>query len=129
MLGPLRKETQVELSKTDAISLRIIPIPIRDSGDLKDTPGALLIGPEGKVNLKRGVINSWRHLHCNLQEAQKIGLKDRELISIKVNGLGAVTFHNVKVRVEKNSRLCLHLDTDEGNAANIRERGKSEIIL
>lgn len=128
VLGPLRKETQVELSKTDAISLRMLPIPIRDSGDLKGTPGALLVGPKGKINLQRGVINSWRHLHCNPQEAQKIGLKNGDLISMKVNGLGAVTFHNVKVRVEKNSRLCLHLDTDEGNAANIREKGKGEII-
>lgn len=128
VLGPLRKETQVELSKTDAVYLRVLPIPIRDSGDLENTPGALLVGPKGKVNLQRGVINSWRHLHCNPQEAQKIGLKDRDLISMKVNGLGAVTFHNVKVRVEEDSLLCLHLDTDEGNAANIKERGKGEIV-
>ena len=128
VVGPIQKETQVELSKTDAVALRIAA-PIRDSGNLEGTPGAVLIGPQGKMKLKKGVINNWRHLHCNFKEAQKMGLKDKALISIKVNGLGAVTFHNVRVRLGKRSRPCLHLDTDEGNAADIKARGKGKIIL
>jgi len=128
VLGPNRKKTQIEISKTDAILLGIRSL-IRDSADLKGTPGAVLTGPRGEIKLKQGVINSWRHIHCNLQEAKGLGLKDGALISVRVNGLCAVTFHNVKVRVEKKSRLCLHLDTDEGNAANIQAEGSGEIII
>ncbi|PIS17356.1 MAG: propanediol utilization protein [Candidatus Nealsonbacteria bacterium CG09_land_8_20_14_0_10_42_14] len=127
VVGPIRKETQIELSKTDAILLGMNP-PIRDSEDLKGTPGAILIGPKGKIRLKQGIINAWRHIHCNFKEAKKFGLKNKTLISVKVNGLGSITFHNVKVRVEKKSRLCLHLDTDEGNAANIVKKGKGIIL-
>jgi len=128
VIGPVRKETQIELSKTDAILLGINP-PIRGSGDLKGTPSAVLIGSKAKIKLKQGVINNWRHIHCNFKEAKKIGLKDKMLVSIRVNGLCALTFHNVKVRVKKRSRLCLHLDTDEGNAANIKTKGSGEILL
>jgi len=127
VVGPIRKETQIELSKTDAILLGMNS-PIRDSEDLKGTPGAILIGPKGKIRLKQGIINAWRHIHCNFKEAKKFGLKNKTLISVKVNGLGSITFHNVKVRVEKKSRLCLHLDTDEGNAANIVKKGKGIIL-
>ncbi len=128
VLGPLRKKTQIELSKTDAILLGINP-PVRDSDDLKDTPSVILIGPKGKIKPKQGgVINNWRHLHCNFKEAEKFGLKDKKLVSVKINGLCALTFHNVKVRVGKKTRLCLHLDTDEGNAANIKIKGRGEII-
>jgi len=128
VIGPVREETQIELSKTDAILLGINP-PIRESGDIKGTPGATLIGPKGRIKIKQGVINNWRHIHCNLKEAKAFGLKDKMLVSIKVNGLCSVTFHNVKVRVEKKSRFCLHLDTDEGNAANIKTKGEGEIII
>jgi len=128
VIGPIRKETQIELSKTDAILLGINP-PIRDSDDLKGTPGATLIGPKGKIKLRQGVINAWRHIHCNFKEAKEFGLKDKILVSVKVNGIGSITFHNVKVRVEKRSWPCLHLDTDEGNAANIQAKGSGEIII
>jgi len=127
VIGPVRKETQVELSKTDAILLGIKP-PVRESGNLKGTPGVTLIGPQGRIKIKQGVINNWRHIHCNLKKAKELGLKDKMLVSIKVNGLCAVTFHNIKVRVKKKSFLSLHLDTDEGNAANIQTRGEGEII-
>ncbi len=125
---PLRKETQIELSKTDAIILGINP-PVRESGDLSQTPGVTLTGPIGKIKLEKGVINAWRHIHCNPKEAKRLGLKENKLISVRVGGICAVTFHNVKVRVEKNSRLCIHLDTDEGNAANILSKGTGEIII
>lgn len=127
VVGPIRDQTQVELAKTDAILLGMNP-PIRDSGDLEGTPGAALIGPKGRIKLRCGVINVWRHIHCNFEEAKKLDLKDKMLVSVKVNGLGSITFHNVRVRVEKESRLCLHLDTDEGNAANIIKKGEGMII-
>jgi propanediol utilization protein len=127
ILGPVRKETQVELSKTDAILLGIKP-PVRDSGDLKGTPGAVLVGPKGKIKIRRGVINNWRHIHADFKKAEKLGLKDKMSVSVEVNGLCGVTFHNVKVRLGKKSRFCLHLDTDEGNAANIQGKGEGEIV-
>lgn len=127
VIGPVRKKTQVELSKTDAISLGIT-VPVRISGDIKGSPGLTLIGPKRKIILKEGVINNWRHIHCSLKQAEKFGLKNKESVSVNVNGLCAVTFHNVKVHVEEKSRICFHLDTDEGNAANIKTKGKGEII-
>jgi len=127
IVGPVRKKTQIELSKTDAILLGINP-PIRDSDDLRGTPGATLTGPKGEIKLNQGVINAWRHIHCNPREAEKFGLKNRTLVSVKVSGIGSITFHNVRVRMKKKSRLCLHLDTDEGNAANISKKGKGMIL-
>ena len=127
IVGPLRRETLIELSQTDAFVLGLKP-PIREMDDLKGTPGAVLIGPKGEIKIKRGIINNWRHIHCNFKEAKEFGLKDKILVSVKVNGIGSITFHNVKVRVEKRSRLCLHLDTDEGNAANITKKGEGIIL-
>ncbi len=128
VIGPVRKKTQIEISKTDAILLGTKSL-IRDSGNLEGTPGAVLTGPKGEIKLKQGVVNSWRHIHCSLQEAEKLGLKDKMLVSVRVNGLCALTFHNIKVRVQEKSRLCLHLDTDEGNAANIQIKGSGIIII
>ncbi len=125
---PLRKETQVELSKTDAILLGINP-PVRESGDLLGTPGAILTGSVGKIKIAKGLINAWRHIHCDPKEAKKLGLKEKTLVSVGVGGTCAITFHNVKVRIEKRSRFCMHLDTDEGNAANIQAKGVGEIII
>lgn len=127
IVGPLRKETQIELAETDAILLRV-NAPIRKSGDLKGTPGAILIGPKKKIKIKQGVINTWRHIHCNPGEAKELGLKDGMLVSVKTRGRGSVTFHNVIVQISKNSWLCMHLDTDEGNAARITKRGEGMIV-
>ena len=127
VLGPVRKKTQIEISKTDAILLETKSL-IRESGDLRGTPGATLTGPEGKIRLKQGIINAWRHIHCNFKEAEELGLKDKTLVSVKVNGACSITFHNVKIRVGERSRLCLHLDTDEGNAANIAKNGEGVIL-
>ena len=127
ILGPAREKTQVEISKTDAIYLGITA-PIRESGNIKDSPGAVLSGRENKIKIKQGVLNSQRHIHCSVKEAKKLGLKNRMLVSVQTEGPGAVTFHNVLVMVNKNYRLCLHLDTDEGNAACIIRSGKGKII-
>lgn len=128
IIGPVRKETQVELSKTDAILLGIAA-PARDSGDLKNSSGAVIIGPKNKLELKKGVINTWRHIHCSPAEAKKFGLKNNGLVSVKTSGNLAVTFHNVRIKVGKNYKFCMHLDTDEGNAAGIVRSGEGEIII
>jgi putative phosphotransacetylase len=127
VMGPPRKETQLELSKTDAIFLRLA-VPLKDSGDLKGTPGVTIIGPKGKIKIKKGVINTWRHIHCNPKEAKKLGFGNGDLVSVQTKGKSSVTFHNVRVRVEKKARLCMHLDTDEGNAAGITRRGEGILL-
>jgi len=127
IIGPTRKQTQVELSITDAIGLGINP-PIRISGNLKGTPGIALAGPKKKIKIKQGVIVAQRHIHCTAKEAKKFGLKNRTAVSVKVEGSRALIFHNVKVRIDKNFRFCMHIDTDEGNAAGINKKAKGFLI-
>ena len=128
IIGPPRRETQVELSHTDIIFLKMQPI-VRNSGDIKGTPGAILIGPKKKIKIKEGVINTWRHIHCNLKEAKEIGLKDKMLVSVETTGKCAVVFQNVKVKINNNCSLCMHVDTDEGNAACITKKGDGYLLL
>lgn len=123
IIGPVRKKTQVELSHTDAIFLRINPM-VRDSGDIEGTPGAVLIGPKKKIKIKKGVINTWRHIHCNPKQAKELGFKHGMLVSVETRGICSLIFHNVKVFVRANSQLSMHLDTDEGNAACIVKKGE-----
>ncbi len=127
ILGPLWKKTQVEISHTDAVFLGI-KAPIRDDEDLEGTPGITLLGPKNKIKIKKGVINAWRHIHCNPEEAGKLGLKNNQLVSVKTAGRSSITFHNVMVKVKKNHKLCMHLDTDEGNATCITKTGKGKIV-
>ncbi|MEK7664896.1 MAG: phosphate propanoyltransferase [Patescibacteria group bacterium] len=128
VIGPVRSKTQVELSRTDAIFLGMA-VPLRESGNIKGTPGAVLIGPENKVKIEEGVINSQRHIHCSIGEAKKLGLKNKMLVSVQTEGQSPVTYHNVLVKIDKNYRLCMHLDTDEGNAAGIIRSGKGKILF
>ena len=127
IIGPVRKETQVELSHTDGVFLRI-KLPVRESGDLKETPGAALIGPKGRIKIKKGVINAWRHIHCSPKEAQELGFKNGMSVSVKTKGICSITFHNVKIQIRSNYRLCMQLDTDEGNAACIIKKGEGIIL-
>ncbi len=121
IVGPPRKRTQIELSVTDAIRLKIKPI-FRESGDVQGTPGITLINKDKRLTIKEGVIVPLRHLHCTPKDADTFGLKDNEMVSIKLEGERSITFHNVKVRVNENYSLCVHLDTDEGNAAGINKK-------
>jgi len=128
IISPLRSQTQLEISLTDAYNLGM-PSTIRLSGDLKGTPGILLIGPKGKVALKGGAIVAWRHLHISSKEAEKLGMTDKKTVSMKVEGTRSLTFHNIKVRIGENYRLAVHLDTDEGNAAGIKGETFGELII
>jgi len=128
VVSPLRPRTQLEISLTDAYNLGM-PAVIRSSGDLQSTPGILLIGPAGELVLKHGVIVAWRHLHLSPKEAAKSGIKNKKTISVKVQGKRALTFHNIKVRIGKNYKLSVHLDTDEGNAAGITSKTLGELII
>jgi propanediol utilization protein len=115
VLGPLRKESQAELSFTDAIQLGI-DAPVRISGDIDGTPGAVVIGPKGIVELRRGVIRAAIHVHMNPTEAAHYGVKQGERMKLRVAGPSPVVFEAVLVRIDPSSRLNVHMDTDEANA-------------
>lgn len=127
IIGPERKETQVELSATDARALGL-KAPVRESGHLARTPGITIIGPKGRIRTKRGVILSQRHIHISALEAKRKGLKNGQLVSVRMRAVRSVTFHNVVVRVHPSFRLRLHLDTDEGNAAGLNGGEKGELF-
>ncbi|MCK4968837.1 MAG: phosphate propanoyltransferase [Candidatus Aenigmarchaeota archaeon] len=128
ILGPLRRQTQVEISRSDAYRLGINP-PLRISGDLKGSASVILIGPKGKIRLSEGVIVAQRHLHITSQQANQMGINRRRFISIQITGPRALIFQRVSVRISKQFSLVCHLDTDEGNSAGINRRGHGKIIL
>ncbi len=127
ILGPVRPNTQIELSMTDARSIGI-NAPIRESGDVAGSPGARLVGPAGEIDLKEGVIVALRHIHLTEQEAKDAGVKDKEFVSLKFEGPRAAVFEKVLIRVNVNYAGECHLDTDEGNAAGLSTGSMGEII-
>jgi acetate kinase len=118
VLGPVRRATQVELSRTECFTLGV-QAPIRMSGELGGTPGIRLAGPAGAVEVEEGVICARRHLHVSTEEALLLGLRDRDEVSIRVGGERSLIFGEVAVRVYPEFRLDVHLDTDEANAARL----------
>lgn len=127
VLGPVRPETQVELAMTDARAIGI-KAPIKESGKLEGTPGCKLIGPCGEVELDHGVIVAWRHVHLNPQQAEEAGVKDKDIVSLRIEGERAVVFENVLVRSGEKHEGEVHIDTDEGNAAGCGPDAVAEII-
>lgn len=127
VLGPARKVTQIEVSLADARALGL-QAPVRDSGDLDGSPGAKVIGPNGEVNLEQGVIVAARHIHMHTSDAEKAGVKDKDEVSVKVEGKRGLIFNNVLIRVNDAYALEMHLDLDEGNAAQIKNGDLLEII-
>ena len=130
VLGPVRKQTQVELSMTDARSIGIAPF-VRESGDLAGTPGCRLVGPKGEIELKEGVIVAKRHIHFNVEEAAAAGVEDKQIVSVKVGKEGerSVIFGDVVVRVSPKYAAAMHIDTDECNAAAAFGTVYGEVIL
>lgn len=127
VLGPVRPETQVELAMTDARTIGI-KAPIRESGKLEGTPGCRLVGPEGEVELDHGVIIAQRHVHLNPQQAIEAGVKDKDIVCLKIDGERGLIFDNVIVRSGDKHEREVHLDTDEGNAAGCGPDAVAEII-
>lgn len=127
LLGPPRKESQVELSLTDGFILGINP-PVRPSGNIDNTPGISIIGPKGAVVLERGVIGASRHIHMTPQDALKFDLKDGDIVKVKISGIRKTIFDDVTVRVNNEFSTELHLDIDEGNAALVKNGDMAEII-
>jgi propanediol utilization protein len=119
VLGPTRSHSQVELALTDAISLGI-DAPVRHSGDIAGTPGCVLVGPAGAVELTQGVIRAARHVHMNFEHAAFYGVKNGDLMTLKVTSPQcSVSFEDLLVRADANAKLEVHIDTDEGNACNL----------
>lgn len=117
ILGPVRPETQVELSAGDARSIGV-KAPIRESGDLEGSAGCRLVGPKGEVEIKDGVIIAKRHIHMTPEDAEKYGLEDKQVVSVKVDTAErSLIFGDVVVRVSPRYALAMHIDTDESNAA------------
>lgn len=118
ILGPVRKETQVEILKSDAFVLGI-DAPVTDSGGLEGTPGVKIVGPEGEVELEKGVIVAGRHIHMTPEDAEKFGVKDGQRVKIRAGGKRGLVFENVLIRVSTKFALDCHLDLEEGNAAGL----------
>ena len=119
VLGPARKETQVELAMTDARSIGITA-PVRESGKLEGTPGCKIVGPCGEIEIDHGVIVALRHVHLNDEQAAEAGVKDGDMVSIRIEGERGLVFDNVLVRAGSKHEREVHLDTDEGNAAGCK---------
>lgn len=127
ILGPVRPETQFELSVSDAFSLGVKPI-IRNSGEIEDTPGAKLIGPKGEVEIDKGIIVAARHIHMHTSDAEEFGVADKDVVSIKVNSPRGLVFDNVLCRVHDSYALEMHVDIEEGNAAGVKNGDLVELI-
>ena len=117
ILGPERSADQVELSLTDARTIGLAGVPVRESGDVAGSVGCIIEGPCGRVEINEGVIAAKRHIHMTPADAEKLGVSDKEIVSVKLDTERALTFSNVVVRVNKNFALAMHIDTDEANAA------------
>ena len=128
ILGPVRPETQIELSLTDARSIGVTA-PIRESGDVAGSGACKLVGPKGEVEVKEGVIAAKRHIHMTPEDAQEYGVEDKQIVSVKVNTEGrALIFGDVVVRVSPKYALAMHIDTDESNAAGCGGNVMGEIV-
>ncbi len=128
ILGPVRSSTQVEISLTDARSIGVVA-PIRESGDIKQSASCKLIGPKGEVELEEGVIVAKRHIHLTPEDAKKFNLKDKEIVSVKIDTDGRSSIlGDVVIRIREDFASAMHIDTDEGNAVGINGETYGTII-
>ena len=127
VLGPVRKASQVEISRTDSFTLKVKP-PVRESGDIAGSAPVTIIGPKGVVTLKEGCIIANRHIHMSTDEGAAFGLADGQYVDVEVEGARRTKFYDVQVRVHKDFRLEMHIDTDDANAAGIGNGAKVKIV-
>lgn len=119
VLGPARKYTQIEIAMTEQFKLGVAP-PIRESGDIADTPGCTLESPTGSVKVDRGVICALRHIHMTPQDALRYGVRDKSIVRVRIAGDRELVFGDVLIRVDPSFALAMHIDTDEANAASVK---------
>ena len=128
ILGPVRPATQLEISLTDARSIGVVT-PIRESGDIENSGACKLVGPKGEVEIDCGVIAAKRHIHATPEDAEKYGLEDKQIVSVKIDSDGrSLVLGDVVVRVSPKFALAMHIDTDESNAAGVTPGMMGEII-
>lgn len=127
ILGPTRPYSQVELAFTDGISLGI-DLPVRPSGKIDGTPGCVLVGPQGVVELPQGVIRAERHVHMNTRDAEYYGVQNGDRMNLRITSSCTVTYEDLLVRADDTSKLEVHIDTDEGNAADLDHAAKVELL-
>lgn len=127
VLGPERKEAQVEISLTDARALGL-EAPVRLSGDVKDSPGAMLVGEKGQIELRQGVIAAQRHIHLTPGDAARFGVKDKQVVKLQTYTARPVIFEDVAVRVSPDFASYVHLDYDEANACGFRKGDLGRIL-
>lgn len=127
VLGPVRKHTQVEISRTDTFVLKVSP-PVRPSGDIKGSEKLVIVGPKGAVYLNEGVIIANRHIHLTPEFAQKQGIKDGDYVDVLVNSIKPTKFFDVQVRVREDFNVEMHIDTDDANAAGLKNGDLVTII-
>lgn len=128
LLGPLRKNTQIEVLSSDRYALGIEP-PVKESGTQTVSPTITIVGPKGTVINNMGGMVAWRHIHMNTEEANQLGIKDGDYVKVKTKGDRELVFSNVKVRLGDAFRTELHLDSDEASAAGIKNGELVEIIM
>ena len=128
VLGPTRPASQVEISQTDAFALGLTA-PVRESGDIKGTPGVTLVGPVGSVTLKEGLIIAKRHIHMTPSDAEEFGVVNGEVVAVRIKSdERSLVFEDVVIRVRHDFALAMHIDTDEANAAGIKGSVLGELI-
>lgn len=127
ILGPERKDTQVEISTTDALQLGV-KVPVKESGDILNTPGITISTENGSINIDKGVIVAKRHIHVTPKDAEKFGVIDKELVKVKVFGSRPLIFDDVLVRVSKNYATYMHIDYDEANACGFEKGTLGRIV-
>jgi propanediol utilization protein len=127
ILGPCRDHSQVELAFSDAILLGL-DVPVRKSGDHRDSPGAILMGPKGYIHLEKGVIRHERHVHIGPADAAYFGVKDGDRLHLRVKSDCGAVLEGLLVRQAPSAKLEVHLDTDEGNAVNLTRATKVELF-
>lgn len=126
VLGPVRKASQVEISRTDAYLLKVQP-PVRESGKILGSAGITILGPKGVVVLQEGCIIANRHIHMSPEDGVRFGVKDNDYVTVDAFGERRTRFYDVQVRVHKDFRLEMHLDTDDANAAGLKNGAKVQI--
>lgn len=127
ILGPARKATQLEVSRTDSFALGVKP-PVRESGNIAGSAGITIQGPAGEVTIEEGVIVAARHIHFHTSDAERFGIADKDRLRVRVGGDRGVVFEQVVARVSPDYALDMHIDTDEANAAGIQNGDLAEIV-
>ena len=127
VLGPVRSQSQIEISRTDTFKLKVSP-PVRPSGDIKGSAPMALVGPKGSVFLNEGCIIANRHIHMDPATAQKYGVVDNDLVDVNIENSKPTTFYNVQVRVHESFTPEMHIDTDDANACAIKTGDYVKII-